>query len=235
MSGSLFSRSVSVLDDADVPPSAVLALDAAGRLERELAALASYLADSADSFGRDTRIALLVDSVEAIAITAHLVRQRVLDSLRRSSAGAIELHERAIRARANIVMRALYVLKGRERELSAAALSGRFRCTQDVFAFLVDRITELYGRWSEQYETARALDVASQHALRYIAADEAEVAFARLGRDPALATFLRVGSTCESEAIRMACGESAAIVGLRATEDDGGANGVSKPQDGRAS
>jgi hypothetical protein len=206
-----------MLDAAVAPASSVLALDTAGRLDRELAAVETYLGDTPEWFVRDARSALLVRSIKAVVVTARLLRQHVLDAICRSTDGTIDILERGIRARANIVMRALYVLGHRECEVPASALVAPFGHVRDVCAFLVDRVTAIYARWSDQRATDHELDPSTRQALRYIAVDEAEVAFERLGRDAALATFLQVGAASDSPAVSTACRELAAIVGLMGT------------------
>lgn len=140
----------------------------------------------------------------------------------RSTDGALDTHERGIRARTYIVMRALRVLAQREREVPASALVGRFRCLNDVSRFLIDQVSQIYSLWMEQSGTGtgQQLDSSTRQALRYIAVDEAEVAFERLGRDVALATFLRVCAACDSDAVSTACREVAAIVGVQRTPND---------------
>lgn len=217
MSVSLYSHASLMLDAALVPASSVLALDTAGRLDRELAAVIGYLDDAAELFGREARTAFLLQLIETLVETAHLLHRQVLDAACRSTDADIATHERGVRARANILMRALYVLKQREQELPGSALVGRFRCARDAYTFLIDGVTRIYATWNEQLGTVQQLDPSTRHALRYIAVDEAEIAFERLGRDTSLATFLRVGATSGSDAVSTACSEIAAVVGLART------------------
>lgn len=196
------------------PPHAVFVLDTAGRLDRELAAVAGYLDDPSGLFRRDARTAFLRRALETVAVTARLLHAYALDAMAPIAEAAIDDHERAVRGRAHIVMRALHVLAGRTHEVPAAALSGRFSSAGDVSAFLVDEVSHIYARWKEQRDAARLADGALQRALRDSAIDDAEVAFERLGRDRDFATFVRVGSTAESEPVRIACRELAAVMGV---------------------
>lgn len=225
MSRPLFAFSSLVPDGDFVPVSSVLALDTAGRLDRELATVTGYLNDAAGPFSPKARSAFLLQSLATVVVTARLLRQQLLDVMCRTTEGALDIHERVIRARANIVMRTLNVLTQREHEVPTSALVGRFRRVHDVRAFLIDEVTNIYTKWSEQCGMVRQLDQSTHYALRYIAVDEAEIAFERLGRDVAFATFLRVGTADGSDAVRTACREIAAIVGLApAIRDDDEAN-----------
>jgi len=221
MSRPLFSCSSLALDNEVLPASSVLAIDTAGRLERELAATITFLGDPDGPVGRDGRSVFLLRSLETVISTARLLRQLVLDATCRSTDGSIEVHERGIRARATIVMRALYVFKQHAHEVPATALVAPFLRVHDVCAFLIDHISEICSRWNDQRGTGPQADPSTHRALRYIAADEAEIAFERLGRDAAFATFLRVGATCtSSDAVRTACREIGVIVGLTRTTPD---------------
>lgn len=195
-------------------PYLVLALDTAGRLDRELTAVSDYLDDPAGTFCRDVHRAFLLRSIEAILATARAIRQQLLDAVTRNTESTIEIQERAVRSRTKILMRALQVLVRREHEVPRNALIGRFQSVQDVYVFLVDQVVQIHGRWMEQRDADRQLDADSRGVLAYSAVDDAEIGFERLGRDTALATFLRVGAASECEPIRTACREIAATLDL---------------------
>ncbi len=94
-----------------MPPSrSVLVLDTAGQLDRELASLAAYVDDIRDLLRGDARASLVEHTVARVIVTAQHLRTQVLDAAVRPDA-SIEIHERALRARMNIVVRALYALK----------------------------------------------------------------------------------------------------------------------------
>lgn len=103
-------------------PYSVLALDAAGRLDTGLAALLSYLDDAAVLLARDARTAFLLRAMETVLATARLLHEHMLDAFSSGSEASIELHARGLRARANIIMRAVNVLTYHERELAPSAL-----------------------------------------------------------------------------------------------------------------
>ena len=56
-----------------------------------------------------------------------------------------------------------------------------------------------------------------QQTLAYTALDDAEIAFERIGRDPALERFIRIGAACTCSAVCLACQELAATIGLTLT------------------
>ncbi|MCW5801788.1 MAG: hypothetical protein KIT31_05330 [Deltaproteobacteria bacterium] len=206
-----FSMSAHVLDGSTATTVAsILALDTAGRLDGELAAITRYLNDPHRTLRREVISSTLVRSIENAVAIARLLRQYVLDAMYRTE-DALDVTECGVRARANILMRALQLFKQREHEVPAAALVAPFLRLHDLSIFLTNRVAQIYARWTEQTGTEQGLDRSTQ---RYLAVDEAEIAFVRLGRNAAFATFLRVGIACGSDAVRAACREIAGVVGL---------------------
>jgi hypothetical protein len=185
----------------------LLALDAAGRLAHELASVGGVL--------------------DALAATVRHLRQHMLDSAAPGSMLREDISERALRARVNIVMRGIRVLESREHEVPSAALAAPFRSVRDVCVCLEDRVTQIYARWARQQEPERDADPDAQRWLRYLAVDDAEVAFALLGREPAIARFLSAGAGAVCGDVGAACREIAAAIGLSA--------GASTTQRGRSS
>lgn len=198
---------------AGAPSYPVLALDAAGRLARELAAVAAYVEDLRETLRGDARSPLLVTTLARVIVTAQQLRQHALHAVTARWEESIEIHERALRARMNIILRGLYALKQSEQSIPAGAFAARFRSLREVTVYLVEQLTQIHMRWQEQLELDRRLDSGSSRALAYAALDEAEVALARLGRDPDLERFFRVGATSANEAVTTACGEIAATLG----------------------
>ena len=197
---------------ASVPPSrSVLVLDTAGQLDRELASLAAYVDDIRDLLRGDARASLVEHTVARVIVTAQHLRTQVLDAAVRPDA-SIEIHERALRARMNIVVRALYALKQNERWLPHVALVGRFRSLRDFNLYVVDRVALIHTGWSEQ-RGSQPLDSANQAASAYAALDEAEIAFERLGRDVDVEQFLRLASESPCEPVATACRELAVTIG----------------------
>lgn len=195
-----------------MPPSrSVLALDTAGRLDRDLATLAAYVDDLRDRLHGDSRGSLLVNALARIIVTAQLLRTQALDAAVAPESASIEVHERAMRARMNIVVRALFVLKQNERWLSSV---GRFRSLRDFSRYVIDHVAGIHCRWLEARGTEQGLDQATRHALAYAALDDAEISFERLGRDPDVERFLRVGASNGCAAVATACRELAATFGL---------------------
>jgi len=195
------------------PPTLVLALDAAGRLEHELGAVVGLLNDRTFAVARGAVAAAITRSLESVVETVRLLRQSVLDTATRGADAVPTIRERAIRARVNVVIRAIHVLQSREHDVPGPALVAPFRCVRDVCVFLVDRFAQIYEGFAE-HATDHEFDTGARHRLRYIAVDDAEIAFARLGREPALAHFLRGCATSHSDEVRGACREIAVTLGL---------------------
>ena len=222
--------------DAVDSPYLVVALDTAGRLDQGLATVAGCLNDVADVLSRDARTAFLPGAIEMVLATARLLRADVLDAIGTSAEAPIEIDERAVLARIRVVMRALRVLRRCESAVPRAALVGRFGSVRDVSTFLVDQIAQIYARWIEQRGDIEVRESATRSALAYAAADDAEIGFALLGRDASLTTFLRTGAASDVEAVRAACREIAATLGLTlAPRGDERTNGTPVSRAERAS
>lgn len=193
-----------------------VALDTAGRLDRELATVATYLDDLREQLRGDARASLLVNALAHAMMTAQQLREHVLRAVVGPDEESIEIHERALRARMNIVIRGLYALKQNELWIPLDAFAVRFRVLSDVSAFMVDQLSRIHDRWQEQRGLDQLLDACARRALAYAALDEAEIALERLGRDSDLQRFLRVGGTSECEPLATACREIAATLGVHA-------------------
>ncbi|MBX3157760.1 MAG: hypothetical protein KF773_17460 [Deltaproteobacteria bacterium] len=198
-----------LLDGGAVSTASILALDTAGRLDREIATITGYLE------GREVS-STLMRSIENVVAIERLLRRRMLDAMCRTED---DVHD-GIRARANIVMRALRVFREHEHEFPAAALIVPFLRLHDLSVFLTNRTAEICARWTEQSGPEQAHDPSTRHALRYLADDEAEISFARIGRNAAVATFLCIGIDRGSDAVRTACREIAVVVGLASAARD---------------
>lgn len=199
------------------PSYSVLVLDTAGRLDRELAVVRGFADQLAELLREDARAAFLSGALNAAMSTLRLLRRCMVDSIGTLQDVSIEVQEAALRARMNIVVRAVYFLHRGERDVPASALGGRFRSVSDVTTHLADHVSRILSQWLEQRAAGAQVDEASRRALRYAALDEAEVAFEALGRDPELSRFLRAGSESASELFRLSCLEIAATVGLAVT------------------
>lgn len=200
----------------DVPTSCSLlgCLDAAGRLERELATVAAYVDELRDLLDGDARASLLVNALARVIVSAEQLRQQVHRAATSADDATIEGHEHALRARFNIVVRALYALKSNERDIPASAYTARCCSLRDVSALLVDQLAGIHEQWLGQRGADPRLDLPTRQAIAYAALDEAEIAFERLGHDEALGQFLRVGASNASVSIATACREIAATIGL---------------------
>lgn len=192
----------------------VLALDTAGRLDRDLATLAAYVDDLRDRLHGDSRGSLLVNALARIIVTAQLLRTQALDAAVAPESASIEIHERAMRSRMSVVARALFALKQNERWLSLTNSVGRFQSLRDFSAHVIDQVAQIHCRWLEGRGSEQRLDPAAQRALAYAALDDAEITFERLGRDADVEQFLRAGASNGCAAIQTACRELAATFGL---------------------
>lgn len=195
----------------------VLALDAAGQLDFELAAAVGHLDSLRERFRDDARMGPLLHSIRTVAAAALTVRQlrkHLAHATSDEAHAPIEIYERALRARWSVVFRAVHAISHAEQDAPRAAFIGRFLSVRDVVAHLVDQLAEIHVRWNQQRRMHLRHDVVTRHALAYAALDEAEIAFERLGRDFALRHFLRVSIRSSSPSIRMGCREIAATLGL---------------------
>lgn len=199
--------------------------------------MASYVDDVCELLRSDARGSLLVQTVARVILTAQLLRSQALDAVADKDTESIEIRECALRARMNIVVRALYALKQNERWMSRAAFAGRFRSLRDLSAHVIDEVAQIHQRWLEQRAPRQSLDVPSLRTLAYAALDDAEIAFERLGRDSDLEHFMRVGASSACEAIATACREMAITVGvaLRGSSEEGTALGPGDSADRSAS
>lgn len=200
----------------------VLVLDTAGRLDRDLATVAKYVDDLRDRLHGDARGSFLVQAVARVIVIAQLLRTQALDAAVEPEAVSIEFHERALRARMNIVVRAMFALKQHERWLTLPTAVGRFATLRDFSVYVTDQVAQIHCRWLEARGTEQRLDSAARQALTYSALDDAEIAFERLGRDPDVEQFLCVGAANACEAIATACRELAATMGVALTSSDEG-------------
>lgn len=215
-----------------VPSSrSVLVLDTAGRLDRDLATLAAYVDDLRDRLHGDARASLLVNALARIIVTGQLLRTQALDAAVAPESASIEIHERALRARMNVVVRALFALKQNERWLSLPASVGRFRSLRDFNVYVIDQVAQIHALWLEHRCAEQRLDEATQRALAYTALDDAEIAFERLGRDADVERFLRLGASNGCAAVATACCELAATFGIALTSP-GEERGTTHPADG---
>lgn len=197
----------------------ILALDTAGRLDRELATLASYVDDLRDLIRSDSRGALLVHAVARVIATAQDLRTQALEGALELVADPVEIHEHALRARISILVRGLYAIKQGEAAVPAAAFASRFCSLRDFNRYLIDRVAHLHERWLEQRRAEQSLDATARRVLAHAALDDAEIAFERLGRDADLESFLRAGSASASESVATACREIAASLGMTIGRD----------------
>jgi len=191
----------------------VVALDTAGRLDRELATVATYVDDVRDLLQGDGRAALLVHAVARVIVTARQLRQQVLCASVDADEASVEIHERALRARMNIAIRGFYALKQNELWLPRAAFGARFRVLRDVTAYLVDQFAQIHDRWQEQRDRNQ-LHADLRRVVTYTALDEAEIALQRLGRDVDLERFLSAGAASGCESVVTACREIAWTLGV---------------------
>lgn len=192
----------------------VVALDTAGRLDRELATVATYVDDVRDLLHGDGRAALLVHAVARVIVTARQLRQQVLCAAVAVDEASVETHERALRARMNIAIRGFYALKQNELWLPRAAFGARFRVLRDVTAYLVDQFTQIHDRWQEQRGRSQRIEAHLRRVVTYTALDEAEIALERLGRDADLWRFLSAGAASGCESVAIACREIAWTLGV---------------------
>lgn len=192
----------------------VLALDTVGRLDRELATLAAYVDDVRDLLCRDARGSLVVQAVARVIVNAQHLRSQAHDAATGVDADSIEIRERALRARINIIVRALYALKQNERWMPQEAFGGRFRSLREFSLHVVDYVAQVHACWLEQRDPQQRVDRAAQRTIAYAALDDAEIAFERLGRDLAVQQFLQVGASSACEAIGTACRELSITVGI---------------------
>lgn len=206
----------------------VLALDAAGQLDHELAAVAGHLDSLRERFRDDARMGPLLHSlrsVAAAALTVHQLRKHLAHATSNEADAPIDIYERALRARWSVVFRAVHALSHFEHDTPPGAFIGRFKSVRDVVAHLVDQLAEIHVRWNQQRRLHERLDLVTRHALAYAALDEAEIAFECLGRDLALRHFLRVAGGSASPSVRMGCREIAATLGLSPHFDQHEADG----------
>lgn len=207
----------------------VLALDAAGQLDQELAAAAGHLDALRERLRDDARMGPLlhaIRTVTAAALTVHQLRKHLAHATSHEADAPIEIYERALRARWSVVFRAIYALTHCEQDMPHAAFIGRFKSVRDVVAHLVDQLAEIHVRWNQQRRLHERLDLVTRHALAYAALDEAEIAFERLGRDLALRHFLRIAAGSTSPSVRTGCREIAATLGLSPHFDQHDADGA---------
>lgn len=223
--------------DSVAPSYSVLALDTAGRLDCELATLATYVDDIRDLIRGDARGALVVNALARVIVIAQLLRAQALHAAVGRDDESIENDERAFLARISIVVRSLFALKQNESWVSRAAWSGRFTSLRDFNVYVVDQLARIHNRWLEQRGPHQSLDAATQRALAYSALDDAEIALERVGRDGAVQRFLRVGSSNACEAVATACRELAATLGVVVTApcDKTPAQPAERPVDRNAS
>lgn len=194
--------------------SSILALDSAGRLDRELTSIAAHVDDLRDLLQGDARASLLVQSLALAIVTAQQLRIQVLHVAETSAKGSVDLYERTMRARLNIVVRALYALKSSESWIPHDAFARRFRALRDISVYLADRVGQIHAQWTEQRAMYQQADAWMRQTLAYTALDDAEIAFERIGRDPDLEHFVRVGAGCTCAAVRLASHELAVTFGL---------------------
>jgi len=201
-----------------VPPSgSVLVLDTAGQLDRDLATIARYVDDLRDRLHGDARGSLLLQAVAHVIVTAQRLRMQAHDAAVAPEMASIEIHERALRARMNIVVRALVALKQNERWLTLSVPGSRFGSLRDFSVHVIDHVAQIHCRWLEAHGSEQRLDQATRHGLAYAALDDAEIAFERLGRVAPVEKFLRIGAVNACAAIATACRELAAILGVALT------------------
>lgn len=198
--------------------SVLSVVDSAGRLDRQLAIVAAYVDDLRGLLHSDSRASLLVNALTQAILTAQQLRQHALRAATSADDAAIDVHERALRARLNIVARALYALKSNERDVPVSAFTGALHSFRDASAYLVEHLARIHDRWQEQRAAEEQLDSSARQAIAYASVDDAEIAFERLGRDEALGHFLRVGAGCASVSVATACREIAATLGLSVTD-----------------
>lgn len=191
-----------------------VALDTAGRLDRELATVATYVDDVRDLLQGDGRAALLVHAVARVIVTARQLRQQVLCAAVDVDEASVEIHEPALRARMNIAIRAFYALKQSELWIPRSAFGARFRVLRDVTAYLVDQFVQIHDRWQEQRGRNQRMQADLRRVVTYTALDEAEIALQRLGRDSDLQRFLSAGAASGCESVAIACREIAWTLGV---------------------
>lgn len=192
----------------------MVALDTAGRLDRELATVATYVDDVRELLQGDGRAALLVQAVARVIVTARQLRQQVLCASIDVDEASVEIHERALRARMNIAIRGFYALKQGELWIPRAAFAARFRVLRDVTAYLADQFAQIHDRWQEQRGRNQRTQADLRRAGTYTALDEAEIALERLGRDSDVERFLSAGDSSGCESVATACREIAWTLGV---------------------
>lgn len=202
----------------------ILALDSAGRLDRELATVARLVDDLLDLVRADARASRLVQAVAVAIVNAQQLRRHIVQATDCGRARlSVDVHERALRARMNIVMRALYALKSSEAQIPSTAFVGRFHTLRDVSVHLADRLAHIHSLWTEQRATYRQLNAWMKQTLAYQALDDAEIAFERLGRDRDLEHFVSTSAASASEAVSLASQELAVTFGIALAATDGAA------------
>lgn len=197
----------------------ILAIDAAGRLERELATARRHLDELAEPLHGVARSVFLTTAIDAAVSTLRVLRARILEAVDARDI-VLDVQESALTARMNIVVRAVYLLHRSEREVPASAFAGRFLTIADVTTHLANEVSRILAQWHEHKAAGPQLDESSRRAIRYTSLDDAELSFQAMGRDADLTRFLRVASESPSELVRLTCLEIAATVGLAVSSSE---------------
>jgi len=180
-------------------------LEAVAQLDRTLARLLGHV----DLF-KEAPTPEVIESLARLAPAVVAAMREVREQLiAQSDDQRIEAVERALRARATVVMAALDELRAVEHERSAASLAntGRYRSVAELSRVLTERIGRINASLARKRRDLRGVvaDARRSRALFHVALDNAEFGYAALGADPDVLGFLRAGVACESERTRLAC------------------------------
>lgn len=189
----------------------ILVLEAVVQLDRELAKILGHVDLLCVSPAQET-VESLARLRPSVVSAMREVRERVLAS---ADDTPIECVERALRARAAIVMVQLDELRTAESETETTLVGGgRFRSALELGRYLTDRLERVNAnllRERRELET-KATDLRTSEALYHVAVDNAEHGYFALGKDRDIAEFLRAGANSGSKRFRIACGTIAAAL-----------------------
>ena len=194
----------------------VLVLEAVAELDRKLAAVALQSDVLAASLGTDLTAGLR-GSFHQVQTSMRSLRAHVVDS---AAALTAEWHESALRARTALVLVQLAELKASEHEVAREERlhAGRFQGLRDVDTFLLDRIGRVNATWVKQRRAVNAwtgsVDAVARHAHHTAVLNTAEHAFAVIGDDVDLVSFLHAGAAVRSDRFRTACWVLAMLLGI---------------------
>jgi hypothetical protein len=176
----------------------VATLDVAFVLEA-LAELERELSSAWCSVENHEPTAQLRSFVVLTGIKIRILRDRALTQVEPSD--VLDANELALRARTNVILVHLAILRELDREAPLAAwmFAGRLANVDAISTFVLAQVGRINASWFRDR----------------VALGNADLAYAMIGRDPDLAYFLRSGAARRSEPIRTACRAIAAVVEVR--------------------